>query len=79
MTVEMNDSQFPWIAETSSFPEEMREFITSDLPIVPAMMTVLLPEKETSVGPVKFSAGPTVYFSQVSFTALLLWQDGYSR
>ena len=50
------------MAETSSFPEEMRELITSDLPIVPAMMTALLPEEETSVGPVKFSAGPTVYF-----------------
>lgn len=79
MTVEMNDSQFPWMAETSSFPEEMRELITSDLPMVPAIMTVLLPEEETSVGPVKFSAGPTVYFSQISFTSLRLWQDGYLR
>jgi hypothetical protein len=40
----------------------MSASITSDLPIVPVIMTVLLDELLMSVGPVKFSAAPTVYF-----------------
>lgn len=37
-TTEMKDSHFPLMAETSIFPHEMSESMTSDLPIVPAMM-----------------------------------------
>jgi hypothetical protein len=73
----MKDSQFPWTAETSSLPEEMSELITSDLPMVPAMMTVSLWE-EMSVGPVKFSAGPTVYFRKL-VSLLYLWEDAHSH
>lgn len=58
----MKDSHCPWMLETLSLPEEMSAFITSDLSTVPAMMTVFAGELEDSVGPVKFSAGPTVYF-----------------
>ena len=54
-----------------SLPEEMRELITSDLPIVPAIMTVFpAGVLSRSVGPVILTAGPTVYcqvYQQHSF------------
>jgi hypothetical protein len=36
----MKDSQMPFIAETSSLPDDMSAVMTDDLPIVPAIMTV---------------------------------------
>ena len=41
--------------------------MTSDFPIVPAMMTVFALELLESVGPVNFLMGPTVYFDAISF------------
>ena len=58
----MKDSHWPSMAETSSFFEATRELITSDLPIVPAIITVLALELLIKVGPVKFCIGPTVYY-----------------
>ena len=69
MTWEMKDSHLPAMGETSSLPEEMRESMSEDLEIVPAMMTVLAPDFERSVGPVKFCSGPRVYCFQVSVSS----------
>lgn len=62
MTVEMKDSHWPEIADTSSFLDVVRVLIMSDLPIVPAIITVLALELSIKVGPVKFCVGPTVYY-----------------
>ena len=74
MTWEMKDSHFPAMGETSSLPEEMRESMSEDLEIVPAIMTVLAEDLVRSVGPVKFCSGPRVYCLHpgVSLTKLLL-------
>ena len=88
MTVEMNDSHFPWMAETSSFPEDMRAFITSDLPIVPAMITVLLPERKKlrvffsdvsseNYAPGKYGPGFNHYFHSHVFELLLRLRANY--
>ena len=58
----MKDSQRFSIEEMSSLWEDTSELITSDLPIVPAIITVFARELETSVGPVKCWADPTVYY-----------------
>jgi len=50
------------MGETLSLPDATKELIMSDLLMVPAIMTVFEVVLVVSVGPVKFSAGPTVYF-----------------
>ena len=60
--VEMKDSHFPCMGLMLSLPDATRELIMSDLLIVPAIITVFEVVLVVSVGPVKFSAGPTVYF-----------------
>jgi len=62
ITWDIKDSHCPLVDVTSSLPDEMRVSITSDFPIVPAIMTVLLVELTFNVGPVKLASGPTVYF-----------------
>jgi hypothetical protein len=65
------------MAVTSIFFVAMSWSITSDFPIVPAMITVFALELLTSVGPVNFLTGPTVYYPRIRITRDVLFVTTY--
>lgn len=63
MTSLIKDSQRPMIGFTSILPALVRAQMRGDFPRVPAIITGAEGEELWRVGPVKFWAGPVVYFS----------------